>query len=129
MVVSRNVDVGQTVASSLQAPTLFVIANDLTKIQVQTSVPEADIGKLEDGQSIYTCCCNAGGTVLDDLIVYRLGSDRWLLVVNASRVDEDVAHLREHLPQADFFTDKPVPGSRNFPPPGLPGASAGDAFR
>lgn len=52
VVVSRNVDVGQTVASSLQAPTLFVIANDLTKIQVQTSVPEADIGKLEDGQKV-----------------------------------------------------------------------------
>jgi HlyD family secretion protein len=50
VVVSRNVDVGQTVAASLQAPTLFVIANDLTKVQVQTSVPEADIGKLHEGQ-------------------------------------------------------------------------------
>jgi HlyD family secretion protein len=50
VVVSRNVDVGQTVAASLSAPTLFVIANDLTKIQVQTSVPEADIGKLREGQ-------------------------------------------------------------------------------
>ena len=32
---------------------------------------------------------------------------------------EQVTHLREHLPRADFFTDKPVPGSRNFPPPCL----------
>ena len=50
MVVSRAVDVGQTVAASLQAPTLFTIAQDLTKMQVETSVDEADIGrvKLED---------------------------------------------------------------------------------
>ena len=49
-VVSRAVDVGQTVAASLQAPTLFTIAQDLTKMQVETSVDEADIGriKLED---------------------------------------------------------------------------------
>jgi HlyD family secretion protein len=52
VVVSRNVDVGQTVAASLSAPTLFVIANDLTRIQIQTSVPEADIGRLHDGQKV-----------------------------------------------------------------------------
>lgn len=51
VVVARNVDVGQTVAASLQAPTLFVIANDLTKVQVQTSVPEADIGRIHEGQA------------------------------------------------------------------------------
>jgi HlyD family secretion protein len=45
-VISRNVDVGQTVAASLQAPTLFTIAEDLTRMQVDTSVAEADIGKL-----------------------------------------------------------------------------------
>jgi HlyD family secretion protein len=50
VVVSRNVDVGQTVAASLQAPTLFLIAQDLTKVQVQTSVPEADVGKVHEGQ-------------------------------------------------------------------------------
>ncbi len=46
VVVSRNVDVGQTVAASLQAPTLFVIANDLTRMQVVANVDEADIGHL-----------------------------------------------------------------------------------
>jgi HlyD family secretion protein len=46
VVVSRAVDVGQTVAASLQAPTLFTIAQDLTKMQVETSVDEADIGKI-----------------------------------------------------------------------------------
>jgi HlyD family secretion protein len=46
VVVSRNVDVGQTVAASLQAPTLFLIAQDLTKMQVDTNVDEADIGRV-----------------------------------------------------------------------------------
>ncbi len=49
IVISRAVDVGQTVAASLQAPTLFVIAEDLRKMQVDTSVAEADIGKLSAG--------------------------------------------------------------------------------
>ncbi|HYS04219.1 MAG TPA: efflux RND transporter periplasmic adaptor subunit [Candidatus Dormibacteraeota bacterium] len=48
-VISRNVDVGQTVAASLQAPTLFTIAQDLKKMQVDTNVSEADVGKLSPG--------------------------------------------------------------------------------
>jgi len=51
-VVSRNVDVGQTVAASFQTPTLFTIAQDLTKMQVDSSVVEADIGKIEAGQPV-----------------------------------------------------------------------------
>jgi HlyD family secretion protein len=50
VVISRNVDVGQTVAASLQAPTLFTIANDLTHMQLQVAVDEADIGQVRDGQ-------------------------------------------------------------------------------
>jgi HlyD family secretion protein len=50
VVVSRNVDVGQTVAASLQAPTLFTIAQDLTKMQVDTNMDEADIGRIQVGQ-------------------------------------------------------------------------------
>ncbi|HXH83620.1 MAG TPA: efflux RND transporter periplasmic adaptor subunit, partial [Candidatus Tectomicrobia bacterium] len=49
VVVSRQVDVGQTVAASLQAPTLFTIAQDLTKMQVETSVDEADVGRITLG--------------------------------------------------------------------------------
>jgi len=48
-VISRNVDVGQTVAASLQAPTLFLLAEDLSKMQVDTNVAEADVGKLQSG--------------------------------------------------------------------------------
>jgi HlyD family secretion protein len=50
IVIARNVDVGQTVAASLQAPTLFLIAQDLTRMQVNTNVSEADIGKVQEGQ-------------------------------------------------------------------------------
>jgi HlyD family secretion protein len=50
-VISRNVDVGQTVAASLAAPTIFVIAEDLAKMQVDTSVAEADVGRLKAGMA------------------------------------------------------------------------------
>jgi HlyD family secretion protein len=50
VVVSRTIDVGQTVAASLQAPTLFTIAQDLTKMQVDTNVAEADVGRVQVGQ-------------------------------------------------------------------------------
>jgi HlyD family secretion protein len=49
-VVSRNVDVGQTVAASFQTPTLFLIARDLTKMQVDTNVSESDVGPVQIGQ-------------------------------------------------------------------------------
>ncbi|MGD1029121.1 efflux RND transporter periplasmic adaptor subunit [Candidatus Binatus soli] len=49
-VVSRNVDVGQTVAASFQTPTLFLIAKDLTKMQVDSNVSESDIGYVRQGQ-------------------------------------------------------------------------------
>src|SRR5580700_1204896 len=51
-VVSRNVDVGQTVAASYQTPTLFLVAKDLTKMQVDTNVSESDVGGLRPGQSV-----------------------------------------------------------------------------
>src|SRR5437899_2688718 len=52
VVVSRQVDVGQTVATSLSAPTLFTIAQDLTKMQVETSVDEADVGQIKLDQPV-----------------------------------------------------------------------------
>lgn len=51
-VVSRNVDVGQTVAASYQTPTLFLVAKDLTKMQVDANVSEADVGGVRAGQSV-----------------------------------------------------------------------------
>ncbi len=52
VVISRNVDVGQTVAASLSAPTLFVIANDLSKMQIDANVAEADVGGITIGQDV-----------------------------------------------------------------------------
>lgn len=52
IVISRSVDVGQTVAASFQTPTLFSIAQDLTKMQINTSVDEADIGRVQTGQEV-----------------------------------------------------------------------------
>jgi HlyD family secretion protein len=52
VVVERNVDVGQTVAASLQAPTIFVIANDLTRMQVLADIDEADVGQLAENNRV-----------------------------------------------------------------------------
>jgi HlyD family secretion protein len=52
-VVSRNVTVGQTVAASFQTPTLFLIATDLTKMQVDTNVSESDIGGIKNGDKVF----------------------------------------------------------------------------
>jgi HlyD family secretion protein len=52
VVISRSVDVGQTVAASLQAPVIFQIANDLTKMQIDSNVAEADVGAVEAGQDV-----------------------------------------------------------------------------
>jgi HlyD family secretion protein len=53
IVLSRNVDVGQTVAATLQAPVLFTIAQDLAHMQVDTSIAEGDIGKVQSGMSAH----------------------------------------------------------------------------
>lgn len=52
VVINRNINIGQTVAASLQAPVLFQIANDLAKMQVECSVDEADIGQVKEGQKV-----------------------------------------------------------------------------
>jgi HlyD family secretion protein len=52
LVISRNVDVGQTVAASMQAPTLFVLAADLTKMQVVANLDESDVGRIRPGQRV-----------------------------------------------------------------------------
>ncbi len=52
VVISRSVDVGQTVAASLQAPVIFQIANDLTKMQIDSNVAEADVGMVQVGQEV-----------------------------------------------------------------------------
>lgn len=53
VVISRKIEVGQTVAAAMNTPTLFVIANDLTKMQIEAAVAEADVGGVEEGQTVH----------------------------------------------------------------------------
>jgi HlyD family secretion protein len=72
VVVSRNVDVGQTVAASLQAPTLFTIAQDLTQMQVDTNVDEADVGRIRLGQrATFTVDSFPGQTFSGEVVQIR----------------------------------------------------------
>jgi len=72
VVVSRAIDVGQTVAASLQAPVLFTIAQDLTKMQVETSVDEADIGRIKlDDRATFTVDAFPGDTFVGNVMQIR----------------------------------------------------------
>ena len=60
-----------------------------------------NIDRLEVGQGQYTFLLNERGGIIDDLIVYRIGEQKFLLVVNAARTDEDFAWLNRHLPAVE----------------------------
>ena len=66
-----------------------------------------DVRKLAAGQGQYTLLCNERGGVIDDLYTYRLGSQEYLLIINASRIDDDVAWLEAQL--ATFSQCGPLP--------------------
>ena len=72
VVVSRTIDPGQTVAASLQAPTLFTIAQDLTRMQVEAAVDEADVGRLREGMSaVFTVDAFPGRTFRGEISQIR----------------------------------------------------------
>jgi aminomethyltransferase len=54
-----------------------------------------DASRLADGQGLYTCACNEHGTILDDLIVYRVAAEKWLIVCNAGNHDKMAAHFKQ----------------------------------
>src|SRR6266478_37549 len=81
VVISRNVDVGQTVAASLSAPVLFLIGNDLRKMQIDANVAEADIGLVEVGQ-------DADFTV--DAFAGRVFHGKVTQIRNAPKTDQNV---------------------------------------
>ena len=56
-----------------------------------------DVGKMTDGRAMYTVACNPRGGIVDDLIVYRIASDSYLLVVNASNIEKDYAWFQENV--------------------------------
>ena len=64
-----------------------------------------DLARIEDGQAMYTVCCNEGGTILDDLILYKRAEDDVLVVCNASNRDKIVDHFRRELDGKVGFRD------------------------
>jgi HlyD family secretion protein len=87
VVVSRSVDVGQTVAASLSAPTLFTIANDLTKMQVLASIDEADVGQIRQGiQAHFTVDAYPGEVFTGEISQLRLNAQTTQNVVTYSAV-------------------------------------------
>jgi HlyD family secretion protein len=87
VVVSRNVDVGQTVAASLQAPTLFTIANDLTSMQVLASIDEADVGQIQTSQKAdFTVDAHQGQTFSGEIAQIRLNAQALQNVVTYTAV-------------------------------------------
>jgi multidrug efflux pump subunit AcrA (membrane-fusion protein) len=87
VVVSRNVDVGQTVAASLSAPTLFTIANDLTKMQVLASIDEADVGQIRQGITAhFSVDAYPGETFTGEISQLRLNAQTLQNVVTYSAV-------------------------------------------
>ncbi len=89
VVISRNVDVGQTVAASLQAPTLFTIANDLTKMQVLASIDEADVGQIKQGiKANFTVDAFPNQPFIGEITQLRLNAQTLQNVVTYSAVIE-----------------------------------------
>lgn len=87
VVVSRSVDVGQTVAASLSAPTLFTIANDLTKMQVLASIDEADVGQIRAGiKANFTVDAFPGEIFTGNISQLRLNAQNTQNVVTYSAV-------------------------------------------
>lgn len=151
VVVSRTVDVGQTVAASLQAPTLFTIAQDLTKMQVDTNVDEADVSRVKVGlRATFTVDSFPGQVFVGEIVQIRKAPQvvqnvvTYDVVVSAQNTDqkllpgmtanvrivtdrkEDVlrvpnAALRFRPPGMENERQRPGAGG----PGGAPGASGG----
>jgi HlyD family secretion protein len=130
VVVSRTVDVGQTVAASLQAPTLFTIAQDLTKMQVDTNVAEADVGRVKVGQpATFTVDAFPGRIFHGEVVQIRKAAQVLQNVVTydvvVSAPNDDQALLPTMTANVRIVTDQKdaalrVPNAAlRFRPPGL----------
>jgi HlyD family secretion protein len=96
IIIARAVDVGQTVAASLNSPTLFVIVNDLSKMQIDALVSEADVGNVAEGQSVnFTVDAFPSRTFLGQIRQVRFAAVTNQNVVNyTSIVDVDNSDLK-----------------------------------
>ncbi len=138
VVVSRTVDVGQTVAASLQAPTLFTIAQDLTRMQVESAVDEADIGRLRQGMSgTFTVDAFPGETFRGRIVQIRKAPQvvqnvvTYTTVIAVSNPDGTLmpgmtANVRIQVDRRDDVLRVPNAALR-YRPPGEGGAPTGSA--
>jgi aminomethyltransferase len=83
-----------------------------------------NVDKLDVGMGQYTFLLNEGGGIIDDLIVYRVDKQKYLLIVNAARADEDFAWLQNHLKSRRLGTDRPSGGLETAAPCSLTNRSA-----
>lgn len=114
VVVSRNVDVGQTVAASLQAPTLFVIANDLSNMQVLAAIDEADVGQIHEGiTATFTVDAYPGQTFSGRISQVRLNAQQLQNVVTYSAVIDASNQDQEFLPGMTANITVPVAHAEN----------------
>jgi HlyD family secretion protein len=148
VVVSRNVDVGQTVAASLQAPTLFTIAEDLTRMQVETAVDEADVGRLREGMpATFTVDAFAGRSFRGEIVQIRKAPQvvqnvvTYTTVIRVPNPDRSLmpgmtANVRIQIDRKDDAVRIPNAALRFRPPgesggagpaPSAPGGRAGGA--
>jgi HlyD family secretion protein len=108
VVISRSIDVGQTIAASMQAPTLFTIANDLGRMQVNASVDEADIGNISSSDNVkFTVDAYPGDTFIAKISEIRLSPQTVQNVVTYSvilSIDNRAMKLRPGMTANIAFT-------------------------
>jgi HlyD family secretion protein len=138
VVISRAIDVGQTVAASLQAPTLFTIAEDLTRMQVEAAVDEADVGRLRESMAAtFTVDAFPGQTFRGEIVQIRKAPQvvqnvvTYTTVIAVSNPDGKLmpgmtANVRIQVDRKNDVLRVPNAALR-FRPPGEPGATPAPA--
>jgi HlyD family secretion protein len=129
VVISRNVDVGQTVAASFSAPTLFLIAHDLKQMQLEAQIDEGDIGTVKEGQHV-TFTVNAYADILFEGTVSQVRLEpttvqdvvSYTIIVAVSNPEEKLmpgmtANLSVHAEESNDVLKVPNAALR-FKPPG-----------
>lgn len=136
-VISRNVDVGQTVAASLAAPTIYVISDDMKKIQIQASVAEADIGRIRETQDVtFTVDAHRNDTFKGKVAQIRLSPTTvqnvvtYTVIINADNPDMKLlpgmtANVSFEISQYNDVVKIPNAALR-FTPPGMADAPMKD---
>jgi HlyD family secretion protein len=111
VVVQRNVELGQTVAASLQAPTLFLVAQNLKTIEIYVNLDETDVGRVKPGQSVeFTVSAYPARNFTGQVRLVRLGSQSVQNVVIYTTIvtvqNEDMALLPGMTANARIFTER-----------------------